>query len=273
MTSFVIDSTFGVSEEYAKAHNIEIVSLSIDLDGNFVDEAEADLDEVYDYLERGLTTTSQPNPAAFRKAIDRIYAKDENASVLVLTISERLSGTISSANIAVMQYPEREIMAVDSMQTGAAGKLMVEELVKLNESGMSYADIVKAIKPLQQKISTTFVPENLDALVKGGRVSKLVAAFGSIFKIKPIFKFEKNNVFVAKKVLGAKKALNTLVEGLNSGVKRVVVMYTRLNENAKLLIDKAKEKFGVDNVDIVRLTPVIATHVGIGALGIAAIEA
>ncbi len=109
MIRFIVDSTFGVTREFAKENGIKIVRLTLLLDGReFVEGDREDWSVFYGESARskGVAKTSQPSPRMFQDAIDEVYAEDENAEILILTIGDRLIGTITLRRCSI---PKRSL--------------------------------------------------------------------------------------------------------------------------------------------------------------------
>lgn len=275
MIHLIADSTFGIAKDYAENNNIKIVNLKLILDDVVTEEGFEDCwEEFYLRLKRskGFPSTSQPSPEDFADKIKEIYAQDENAEIIILTISQALSGTINAANIAVKEFKGKKIVAIDSAQAASCGRIMVEEIVEHIKNGKTFDELVNNIIPtLKEKLMIQFVPETMEYLKRGGRIGKLSATLASILKIKPIFNFVNGKVSITKKVLGLGKAISDMILELPKKLKKLYICYIYDNIN----IETIKNKLNALNIkfnDIVKISPVFGSHVGIGAIGLASLE-
>ena len=75
-----------------------------------------------------------------------------------------------------------------------------------------------------------------------------------------------------KKVIGLQKAISDAVAEIPKKLKKLYVCYIHDNINVQKILDKIKEKLGVEKVETVAIEPVFGVHVGIGAVGIASLE-
>lgn len=275
MVRFVVDSTFGVSREYAEAHGVEMVNLTLLFsDGkSFYEEFKGEWDDFYKAFEAsdGKVTTSQPNPTAFEAAINRTIERDPDAQIIVMTIADRLSSTISSANIAVLQYPNRDIVAIDSTQAATGGGLILDELIKLRDRGASFQEIVAAADDIKKRTVTEFIPATMEQLKRGGRVGALAAIAGTILKIKPIFHFRDNEVKVPKKGIGTVQACAKAVGMLPDEIERICVCYIHDDTHVPSMVEQIKRKFGMDEVEVLPVSPILAAHVGLATVGFSVI--
>ena len=275
MIRLIVDSTFGIQKHYAEKHNIKIVRLKMILGEEVFDEGFEDTyDEFYEKMKtsKHFPTTSQPSPQDFMDAIDEIYAEDENAEVIILTISNALSGTINSATIAANSYEGKKIVAIDTREATTCCRMMTEEIVEAINAGKTFDEILELIKILQQKLQIDFIPDTMDALKRGGRIGGLTATVANILKIKPIFRFADGKIRVIKKVLGFSKAISDAVAEIPKKLKKLYVCYIHDNSNVQKIIDKIKNVIGITNIETVPIEPVFGVHVGIAAVGIASLE-
>ena len=111
MIRLIVDSTFGLPKKFAEENNIQVVNLKMIFGEEIFDEGFEDSWPVfYEKMKNSKIwpTTSQPSPAEFIDAIDKIYNQDKDAEILILTISSALSGTINAATIAKKQLPKQK---------------------------------------------------------------------------------------------------------------------------------------------------------------------
>ena len=274
MIHLIVDSTFGIEEEFAKEKNIEVVSLKLILDDkHYVEGFEKNWSEFYNDLElsKGFPTTSQPSPEDFKDAISKILDKDENAEILILTITQSLSGTINAATLATKDFNGKKIVALDSKTGTAGGRILVEELVELIENGATFEEVIEQTKILQEKIQVDFIPATMEYLKRGGRIGSLSATIASILKIKPIFRFKNGVVSVVKKVLGFSRAVGDMIMQVPKTFKKVYLLYIHKSENIELIKQKLSTLLGINNPKVLAVGPVFGAHVGVGSVGIASI--
>lgn len=272
MIHLVVDSTFGIEENYAKEKNIEVVNLKLLLDDVVSEEGfEKDWGEFYNRLENSkeFPKTSQPSPEDFINAIQKILNKDEQAEILILTISQSLSGTINSATIATKNFNNNKIVAFDSKTATAGGRIFVEEVMELIEAGATFDEILKQITIIQEKIQVDFIPQTMEYLKRGGRIGTLSATLASVLKIKPLFRFKNGVVSVTKKAIGLSKAITDMIMQVPKTFKKIYLLYIHKNDNVQLLKQKVCEMLNVEEPKVLAVSPVFGSHVGVGAVGIA----
>lgn len=274
MVRFIVDSTFGLTLEEANKLGVCVVNLTLTLDGKEYPEGYCgQWNEFYDAYAKSKSgaKTSQPSPKMFMNAIDSIYAEDADSDIVILTIGDRLSGTVSSAGIAKLQYPERNIAVVDSNNAAASALLLLREAVKFAQSGASFAEVLDYIEDLKSRTYILFIPVRLTELARGGRVSKLVSTIGNILNIKPVFKFGRNEVNIPVKTLGLKLAVSKAMNLLPAEYDSIAACYIAEDSRLPIITDKLREKYGLTEVDVLPVSPVLGAHIGLGTIGVAVI--
>ena len=124
MIKIITDSTSDIDLKYAKELNIEVVPLKVIIDGKeYKDRIDLQPEEFYDLLvnSQTLPSTSQPSPQDFVDLYET--AKNNNDSVIVITLSSVISGTYQSANLAKDLVDYDDIYVIDSLGTTQMQKI------------------------------------------------------------------------------------------------------------------------------------------------------
>lgn len=272
---FIVDSTFCVTKEYAKKHDIKIVDLKLILDGQETNEGFPD--EWGDFYQRFKTsknfpTTSQANPQEYEEAIAKILRKEPNAQIIVLTVAGTLSGTINSAKQGAEKFKDKNVTVIDSNSVSICSLMMLEEMVKLSESGGSLEEVIALCENLKTKLAVQFIPDTMEYLKRGGRVGKLSAILASIASIKPVFDFRNNKVTVPAKTLGIGRGASAMIKRLPGKYRKIYVCYIHDDKNVQMLVEKVRTALGIQKPEIFAINPIFGVHIGIGAIGIACME-
>lgn len=219
--AIVTDSGCDMPKEYLEEHGVECVKLGFMMndvnyegeDGQAIEEK-----EFYKLLRDGaMPTTYQVTAEQAKIHVEPLLKAGKD--VLILTFSGGLSGTAGSFAIAAKElaelYPERKIVVVDSLCASMGEGLFLDYVIKKADNGASLDETAEYAEALKLHICHYFTVDNLFHLKRGGRVSAATAIVGSILKIKPIMHVDDNGKLVAiGKVIGRKKALNSIVEKL-----------------------------------------------------------
>ena len=271
-TRIIIDSTCDLTPEIKK--QVHIVPLTVHFgDEEFIDGVTIDHKQFYEKLiETDVhPSTSQASPAAFEAEYEK--AKDEGA--VVITVSSKLSGTYQSAVIAAEEY--ENIYVVDSTSVAIGASILVELAVRLANQELEAKEIARQLEEEKRKIVLVALVDTLEYLKKGGRISKSVAAFGTMLNIKPVLAVEDGEIQVLGKARGSKMGNNMLVQQIDKAggidfTKPVLLGYTGLSDAMLLKYINDSRYLWEGNLPEVRYTTigsVIGTHVGPGAVAVA----
>src|SRR5699024_3946176 len=110
------------------------------------------------------------------------------------------------------EYPEFELETVDSKSASIGEGFIVLEAARLAKEGKSKEDILEAISYQTTHIEHIFTVDNLEYLLRGGRISKASAYIGSLLNIKPILGMEDGKLIPVEKVRGSKKVYKRIVD-------------------------------------------------------------
>ena len=271
------DSTTDLSEKWAAEHDVTILGLTIQLDGvtyETVGENKLTSKTLLEKMKAGSQpTTSQINVGQFEDVF-REYAK-AGTPLLYVAFASLLSGTYQSAvmarDIVLEDYPQAVIEILESRAASMGEGLLVMKAVEARSEGKSLTETLNILLALRPKVQTYFLVDDLNHLVRGGRISKTAALMGSLVNIKPIIAVKGDGTLDSvAKVRGKKKAQAEVVRMTLEGVAdpRVVIAYAGAKEVAESLKAQLLESDQVEEVLLMPLGPVISTHTGPGTLGL-----
>lgn len=271
------DSTADLDENWATAHDVEILGLTIQLDGEIYETVGPNRLTSEKLLESmkngGKPTTSQVNVGQFEESFRR-HAQNGDA-VLYLAFSSVLSGTYQSSMIArdlvLEEFPDATIEIVDTLAAaGGEGYLSVLAAASRDE-GKTLEETKAMIIDILPRLRTYFLVDDLYHLMHGGRLSKTSAIMGSLANIKPLLWLDATGKLVPlAKIRGRKKALKEVVSQATKSIahRTAVVAYANDLEGAESLKESLLEHDMIDEVLIMPLGPVISAHVGPGTLAV-----
>lgn len=280
MNEFVIvsDSTVDLPKEYLQSKQVPIISLSYIMDGVTYEEMDGlSHKEFFEKLRAGsLPTTSQINPEQAREALEP-FAK-EGKDILYIGFSSGLSGSYNSVRMAAEdlkeEYPDINIIAIDSLCACMGEGLLLYKALELKEHGMSMEEIAKWVEANKLHICHNVTVDDLNHLHRGGRISKTTAVVGSMIKIKPIIHMsDEGKLVVIGKERGRKKSLVSIVDRMEKqmqGYDNDIVMITHGDciEDAEFVKKQVEERFGIHNVMINGIGSVIGSYTGAGVVAV-----
>jgi DegV family protein with EDD domain len=203
---------------------------------------------------------------------------EKELDILYIAFSSNLSGSYNSSRIAMEElkekYPNRKIAIVDSLCASMGEGLLVHLAKQKMNAGCSLDELAKWVEENKQKVCHWFTVDDLNHLQRGGRVSKAQAFIGTLMNIKPVLNVDENGKLIARdKVRGRKQALDALVEKMakyaeNPSEQTVFISHGDCLSDAEYVAGKIKERFGVQNVEIGFIGPVIGAHSGPGTVAL-----
>lgn len=282
MKKFIIttDTTCDLPNEYLDQKGIKTLPLYYNFDGTiYGDENILEPKVFFDTMRGGaMPTTMAVNPSAantlFRSLIQEGY------DVLHIAFSSALSGSCSVAATVAREIcdenPEAKIIVIDSLAASLGEGLLVHKACELKDSGKTIDQVAEWLEANKLTINHIFTVNDLHHLHRGGRVSKTSAIIGTLINVKPVLHMSNEGRLVPLyNVRGRKKALISLVDEMdkltNQGsIKNdtVFISHGDCLEEAQIVADQIKERFGVENILINYICPTIGAHAGPGTVSV-----
>ena len=283
MRDFVIltDSCADLTAEMVEQLDVQVLPLSFNMDGktvfNYPDNREMDPHTFYEQLRAGKTaTTSAVNVAQFTEVMEPCL--QEGKDVLVLAFSSGLSTTYNSAAIAAddlkEKYPERKIYVVDTLCASMGQGLLVYLAAKEREKGGSIEQVRDWTEANKMSIAHQFTVNDLFHLKRGGRVSAATAVVGSMLAIKPVLHVDdEGHLINIGKVRGRAASLKALVDAMEKAAidpadQTIFISHGDCWDDANAVAHMVKERFGVKEVIMNYVGPVIGAHAGPGVVAL-----
>ncbi len=269
------DSTAGLKQNYIEKNDIKVVHLSIIIDDKeFLDGVDITNEKVFQALKEDKSvSTSQPAPNKFVEIFERLKAEGYT-DVIGLLISSKLSGTYQSAKIASEMVEGIKFHLVDTLSTSIGQELLISRSLKMLELGIEPELIAKKIMLEKDELKFRIVVDDLKSLVRGGRLSKVKSVIGNIMRIKPVIILKDGAVEPYHKVRTLKSAIQFFVDEieedfLDRGKLNVYLSHTNANEMFEILCENIRSISEKINLVVSKeISPVIAMHIGEGALGV-----
>ena len=194
--------------------------------------------------------------------------------IIHFNISAKSSGSHNMAKQAAAEFGGK-VHVVDSMALSSGQGLLVMKACDMRDEGKTAKEIVEAAEEIRTHINTSFVPDSLDYLHKGGRVSGMVKLAAAAFRIHPMIMMDEGQLVPGKKYKGKmtvliKQYIEDLKEKYPSYDKtRCFITHSSAEQD---LVDAAKAKvaelFDFDEVIETVAGSIITSHCGKGTLGV-----
>lgn len=274
----VTDSTAYIPDD--RLRGLPIYTLPLHLiwgEEMYLDNVDIRPQEFYERLKTAkvMPSTSQVTPAAFEK----LYAKllEEGYEIISMHISGKLSGTLDSATQARAVLSAAKIELFDSESTSMALGFQVLSVARAAVEGASLKECAELATRARANSEVYFVVSTLEFLRRGGRIGGAQAFLGTALNLKPILCVQDGRVAALEKVRTMSKALDRLTDIVEQRIgKRTPIRLAALHANAKdeavAFLERVRQRFDISAVSdaiITDVSPVIGTHAGPGAVGIA----
>lgn len=268
----ITDSTACLSKEEAEKFGIEVLPLSVEVDGKTYDPLNELTPETFMELMRDskqLPKSSQPPLGRFVELYEKYIA--EGYEVLSIHLTEKLSGTVNTARQAA-EMTTGTVEVVDTNFIARGQAFQVLEAAKMAQSGShSMAEIKQRMEEIRSKTKLYIVVVTLENLIKGGRVGRVQGLLGSLLNIKLIAELKEGQLEETAKVRSNKKILNYLLELVGAEKRKIVALDVEQANGlqmAEAFQEAAKKLLGMSSIPIFDADPVVATHAGNGAFAV-----
>ncbi len=271
----ITDSSAFLQAETLRKEDLFVLDIPVNIDGQeYVEGVNLTAQEFYEKMASAteLPKTSQPSIAKLDEILSSL--KDRGYThALGLFLSSGISGFYQNIQYMKDEYEGLTIAFPDTRITSAPLGYMVESVFKWTEQGDGFESILDKVTEQIENTSAFIMVDDLDHLVKGGRLSNGAAILGNLLSIKPILYFNDQGVIeVYEKVRTEKKATKRLVEIVKEvtadGNYQITVIHGNAPQKAadlrQLLIDGGV----ATDVSIATFGSVIGTHLGEGSIAL-----
>lgn len=268
----VTDSSVQLTSEEVEKYDIHIVPLSVEIEGkNYVDGENITRQELIDNLRAGkYPKTSQPPLGKFVELYDKLGS--DGSEVLAITISDVLSGTFNTAQTAA-EMSSAQVTVINSKSTDRGLAFQVLAAAKDVAAGKTISEIKQHCFDIYKRTRINVLIDNLDCLVKGGRISRFAGAVTKLINLKVVVQLNNKSLDVVSKGRSRKTFLKFCQQVADA------------HQDNKIL-DLSLSHVGVDQEFLERLkniilpsdsqanylkrltSPIIMTHTGLNAVGI-----
>jgi uncharacterized protein len=274
-TALVADSTCDLPEALAHRFALVRVPLALTIDGqSYRDGVDMTATQYYKKLPlaRRLPTSSQPPVGEFRAVYERLL--EHHDGVVSLHIAGALSGTVEAARSAAEAVDGRRVRVIDTHKVSIGAGLLIEAAGEAIEAGADLDEIEDRVLVERGRVALFGTISSLDQAVQGGRVSARAARLVKLARLHPIILFDQEGRVVrAGFAAGFSAALRALVRRAAAFAgdrpARLMVVHTDCLEAAETVAQALCRELHVPEIPVTYGGPVIATHVGLGAVTVA----
>lgn len=279
----VTDSTAYLTEQQVKDHHLFVVPIPVILDGQVYDEGvDITTEEFYQKLKTSETfpSTSQPPLGEMLKLYEDLGNEGYDA-VISIHLASTISGFVTTLKNAASTIDNIQVVPYDSgITVMLMGYLAMEAARMARDPEVTVDQIIARLDDLKSTMDECFIVNDLQNLVRGGRLSNASAFIGSMLKIKPLLTFDAdtNKITALEKVRSLKKAYARAEQIFAETAERVdyplraLIIHANDEPAAIAWRDKLQANYPDLPIDISYFGPVIGTHLGEKAIALAWIK-
>ena len=276
MVRIVTDSSVLMTIEEGKELGVDVIPLCVNIGDMEGRDMAIDMDDFYARIQRKEVPRSSQPPIGDVVDIYEKYPEDE---IINISMADGLSGTYQTACSAKEIVDNGEnITVVNSKTLCGPHRYMVEKAQEMKLAGKNAKEILDWLHKIIEKTESFLIPQDFNFLKRGGRLTPMAAAFGSMLKLKPIMILTEDckrlDKYAIKRTLSA--SVSAVIERMKAfGVNEnhiVYVTHANVIEDAKKVVAQIKEAFANVEVKLSQLSPVFVTQGGPGCIAIQYIE-
>ena len=273
-TAFVVDSTAYIPPNQVQQFDIKVIpQVLIWDDETMLDGVDIQPTAFYERLRDSKTmpTTSQATIEAFKEVFEPLV--EEGRPILAILVSDKLSGTIQSAEQAKASFPDAKIVIVDSEAAAMALGYQVLAAARGAREGKSFEEVTEIARQAKHQTGVLLVVDTLEFLHRGGRIGGASRLLGTALSMKPVLELQDGVLEMVEKVRTRSKAQARLLDILEERIDgrpnlRLAVLHAAAEEQARDLLEIAANRLNPIETVFSEVSPVVGTHVGPGTLGL-----
>ena len=272
----ITDSSAYLDSKVIENEHLFVLDIPVSIDGiEYIEGKNLSASEFYQKMAASseLPKTSQPSIASLVNTLSLVEGQGYT-HVIGLFLSSGISGFYQNIQYLKDEFPSLEIAFPDSKITSAPLGMMVEHILNWTKQGLLFEQILNNLEVQIKGIGAFIMVDDLNHLVKGGRLSNGAAILGNLLSIKPILYFNDEGVIeIYEKIRTEKKATKRLVEIVREqtaqGNYQVMIIHGNAREKAELLHKLLVEERITGEIPIATFGSVIGTHLGAGSIALA----
>ena len=273
----VAESGSDITPELAEQYGVYVVPMHVAFDETTLDDGSFPPEKIVEFYQSTgrLPRTSGSTPDDFTPIFDRIHAEHPDAQILYLAYSAITTCSYQSAVIAAESLDY--VYPVDTRQVSVGQCAVVIEVAKALQANpdMTIQEAIAKSNAIIDRARMCFLPDNLEFLRAGGRVSNVVALGSRILSLHPTIEILEGKLTATKKYRGkmekvAAQLVTDYAESYDLDRDTLWLIWTvGLSDSVKDAVKQAAADCGFRHLEWVRANGVITTHGGPAAFGIA----
>ncbi len=276
MIQIITDSLSDIRQDVAAQYAITVLPQPVLFgEESFLDGIDLTCEQFYEKMAStsDFPKTSQVSPEAFCAAFEKALAKGDQ--VVGVIGSSKLSGTFQSATIAKsMQKDPSAVHLIDTRGATLSQQILIWEAVRLRDEGHSAQEITDVLTALVDRCCLVGVVDDLQHLVRGGRLSATTARIGTTLHLKPTLRLKGGKLEQEGLTRGKKRSFEWMAQQILAEPRDMSFPIYLASANAPRELDEFRQflvnqGFNMDDQREVAIGSIVGTHTGEGILAVA----
>ncbi|MGX7349518.1 DegV family protein [Dolosicoccus paucivorans] len=270
----IVDSTAYLLDEFAENPDVYQVDLAVQFNDGSVQIDTSNKQEVqsfYDKLQQSdhLPTTSQPPLGMYYELMDQLI-ETGYTHALFIVLSSQISGTYQTAHMVAEEYSDRlTTYVVDSKSASGVTEYLARATFIFKDEGQSFDEIVKNLEWLVGERQIYLMVDDLNNLVKGGRLKQSEALLGGLLRIRPLLYFdEAGEIKLFEKIRSDKRVYKRWLQLIDEAIEKypqgihIALAHGDDYEGIEEVRQLISEHYPDHYIRVALLGPVVGTHTG-----------
>ncbi|OJG58676.1 hypothetical protein RT43_GL000525 [Enterococcus italicus DSM 15952] len=275
--AIVTDSTAFIPERVRGHKDLYVIPIPVIIDGKSYNEGiDIEPDEYYELLNNSaeFPTTSQPSLGETIEIYRDLQRKGYD-TVISIHLSSGISGFYSTLFTLKDDIEGLDLIPYDSLITSMPMGHMVEAALDDLDEGFDIQAILAHLDKIRDHTYAYLIVEDLNNLVRGGRLTNGAALIAGLLKIKPILTFDQGKIVLFEKIRSSKKAFKRAEKIIGQRINDIpypVKLYVIHANNLSVALEekeRLQKEYPNAIIEIGHFGPVIGTHLGEKAIGLA----
>lgn len=272
----IVDSSADLPTELLKKYDISVIPLRVydQFEKEYLDGVNLKASELMERMKNGENFTS--SLPSYDAIYQTLVSNSTAQNCVYLTCSGDLSGTYNFAQLVKLDIlennPNASIHIIDTRSVSLGIGVLVMELIESLKIEEPFENLINELNNNINKIQHIFTIEDLQYLIRGGRVGKFAGFLGGMLNINPIMEISEGKFKPLEKVRGRKKTINRMLELIKirkDELKRTVgVVYGVKDDSTEQFIKQLQEMVGSENIIENSVGAAVGVHTGPSTLGI-----
>lgn len=272
----VAETGSDITPEMAAAHGIHLVPMHVSMGETTLNDGSFPPEDVCAYYDRTgkVPRTAACNPEDFAQVFDEIHTRWPEKKILHLAYSAVT--TCSYQNALIASENRDYVLSLDTRHVSvgqAAVVLSVAELLR-EQPDLTLEQAAEAAGKIAASTQMCFIPDNLDYLRAGGRVSNAAALLGNILNLHPCIEIIDGKLLAQKKYRGSsKKVIAKLIADFaqKHALRKDHVRFIHspgLSDECRAIAEDTARSLGFESMEWMKTGCVITCHGGPRAFGV-----